>query len=104
MFVARPRLLLLVSLLSITNFAAASPTPHGPAPSPSPSPSATPSASTTPLPPGAIDPKLFGGIKWRQVGPFRGGRAIAIAGVPGEPNTYYFGAVAGGVWKTTDGG
>ena len=43
-------------------------------------------------------------MKWRQVGPFRGGRALAIEGVPGEPNTYYFGAVAGGVWKTTDGG
>ncbi|MDQ6655218.1 MAG: hypothetical protein M3Y80_05330, partial [Verrucomicrobiota bacterium] len=43
-------------------------------------------------------------MKWRQVGPFRGGRAVAVAGVPGEPNTYYFGAVAGGVWKTTDGG
>ena len=35
---------------------------------------------------------------------YRGGRALAIEGVPGEPNTYYFGAVAGGVWKTTDGG
>lgn len=43
-------------------------------------------------------------MKWRQVGPFRGGRALAIEGVPGEPGTYYFGAVAGGVWKTTDGG
>ncbi len=43
-------------------------------------------------------------MKWRQIGPFRGGRALAIEGVPGEPNTYYFGAVAGGVWKTTDGG
>ncbi|MFN2476236.1 MAG: glycosyl hydrolase [Chthoniobacterales bacterium] len=43
-------------------------------------------------------------MKWRQVGPFRGGRADAIEGVPGEPNTYYFGAASGGVWKTTDGG
>ena len=43
-------------------------------------------------------------MKWRQIGPFRGGRALAVEGVPGEPNTYYFGAVAGGVWKTTDGG
>ena len=53
---------------------------------------------TTPAP--QIDPKLFSGMQWRQVGPFRGGRALAIEGVPGEPNTYYFGAVAGGVWKT----
>ncbi len=43
-------------------------------------------------------------MKWRQIGPFRGGRALAIEGVPGEPGTYYFGAVAGGVWKTNDGG
>ena len=43
-------------------------------------------------------------MQWRQVGPFRGGRALAVEGVPGEPSTFYFGAVAGGVWKTTDGG
>jgi photosystem II stability/assembly factor-like uncharacterized protein len=51
-----------------------------------------------------VDPKTYGGMKWRLIGPFRGGRAIAVAGVPSQPNTYYFGAVAGGVWKTTDGG
>jgi photosystem II stability/assembly factor-like uncharacterized protein len=44
------------------------------------------------------------GVKWRLVGPFRGGRVLAVAGIPGDPNTYYFGSVAGGVWKTTDGG
>src|SRR5437870_955817 len=65
-------------------------------------PSPSPSASTTPG--SQIDPKLFSGMQWRQVGPFRGGRALAIEGVPGEPNTWYFGAVAGGVWKTVDGG
>ena len=43
-------------------------------------------------------------MKWRLVGPFRGGRVVAVAGVATEPHTYYFGAVAGGVWKTTDGG
>jgi len=52
----------------------------------------------------SIDPKTYGGMKWRLIGPFRGGRAITVAGVPSEPNTYYFGAVAGGVGKTTDGG
>jgi len=62
----------------------------------------TPSPSPTPA--GAIDEKLFNAMQWRQIGPFRGGRALAIEGVPGEPDTYYFGAVAGGVWKTTDGG
>jgi photosystem II stability/assembly factor-like uncharacterized protein len=44
------------------------------------------------------------GMKWRLVGPFRGGRVEAVVGVPGNPYVYYFGAVAGGVWKTTDGG
>ena len=63
-------------------------------------------ADPSPAPPaaGTVDQKLFGGMKWRQIGPFRGGRALAIEGVPGEPGTYYFGAVAGGVFKTTDGG
>src|SRR3954452_17158696 len=65
---------------------------------------ADPSPSSTPVPPGTIDEKLFRGMQWRQVGPFRGGRALAIEGIPGEPGVYYFGAVAGGVWKTTDGG
>ncbi len=46
----------------------------------------------------------FKGMKWRLVGPFRGGRALAVAGVSSDPTTYYFGSVAGGVWKTTDGG
>src|SRR5947208_7358707 len=61
-------------------------------------------SSPTPTSTGAIDEKLFNGMRWRQIGPFRGGRALAIEGVIGEPDTYYFGAVAGGVWKTTDGG
>ena len=43
-------------------------------------------------------------MRWRLVGPFRGGRVVAVAGVPSKPHTYYFGAVAGGVWKTTDDG
>ncbi len=62
------------------------------------------SAAPAPSPAPQVDPKLFSGMQWRQVGPFRGGRALAIEGVPGEPNTWYFGAVAGGVWKTSDGG
>jgi photosystem II stability/assembly factor-like uncharacterized protein len=51
-----------------------------------------------------IDPKTYEGMKWRLIGPFRGGRVITVAGVPSQPNTYYFGAVGGGVWKTSDGG
>ncbi|MGH9669068.1 MAG: VPS10 domain-containing protein [Terriglobales bacterium] len=50
------------------------------------------------------DQKLFQGMKWRLVGPFRGGRVLAVTGVSGQPNVYYFGAVAGGVWKSTDSG
>ena len=47
---------------------------------------------------------LDGLLKWRCIGPFRGGRVVAVAGDPRDPNTFYFGAVAGGVWKTTDAG
>jgi photosystem II stability/assembly factor-like uncharacterized protein/DNA-binding FrmR family transcriptional regulator len=52
----------------------------------------------------AVDEKLFGAMRWRQVGPFRGGRVLAVTGVPGEPNVFYFGAASGGIWKTTDAG
>jgi photosystem II stability/assembly factor-like uncharacterized protein len=48
--------------------------------------------------------EMYAGMKWRMIGPFRGGRVLAAAGVPGNPSTYYFGANGGGVWKTTDGG
>src|SRR6266404_24811 len=75
-----------------------------------------PEAAQRVAPPPAPDPpqprrperpaedRLFRGLTWRQVGPFRGGRVLAVAGVPSQPNTYYFGGVAGGVWKTEDGG
>ena len=46
----------------------------------------------------------FKGMQWRNIGPFRGGRVLAVTGVPGNPYTYYFGGVSGGVWRTTDGG
>jgi photosystem II stability/assembly factor-like uncharacterized protein len=47
--------------------------------------------------------KLFKGMKYRLIGPFRGGRSLTAAGIPGDPTTYYFGATGGGVWKSTDG-
>src|SRR5207302_4733429 len=50
------------------------------------------------------DESWFGGLKYRLVGPFRGGRSAAVTGVPGKPNLYYFGSTGGGVWRTTDGG
>lgn len=51
-----------------------------------------------------VSPDLFSGLRWRMIGPFRGGRVAAATGVPGRPNEFYFGAVNGGVWKTIDGG
>lgn len=51
-----------------------------------------------------VDPALFQALEWRNVGPFRGGRATAVAGVPSKPFTFYMGATGGGVWKTSDGG
>lgn len=58
-------------------------------------------------PPGAhsgptFDQKLFGEMRWRLIGPFRGGRTVAISGVAHQPNVFYMAAVNGGVWKTTD--
>src|SRR5215467_14412631 len=50
------------------------------------------------------DESLIKGLNWRLIGPFRGGRAVAVAGVASQPNVYYFGATGGGVWKTTDSG
>ena len=51
-----------------------------------------------------VDSLLFGGLKWRCIGPPRGGRVVAVAGDPQDPMTFYFGGCAGGIWKTTDGG
>src|SRR5689334_8120684 len=52
----------------------------------------------------AVDPSLYQDLRWRCIGPFRGGRALAACGVPGEPEHFYFGSVNGGVWETTDAG
>jgi hypothetical protein len=49
-----------------------------------------------------FSPALFQGMRWRMIGPFRGGRNRAACGVPGEPNVFYAGAVDGGVWKSDD--
>jgi photosystem II stability/assembly factor-like uncharacterized protein len=54
--------------------------------------------------PAAPQRKPFGSLAYRQIGPFRGGRVAAVAGVTSQPFVYYFGATGGGVWKTTDGG
>ncbi len=51
-----------------------------------------------------VSDSLFNGLRWRNIGPFRAGRALAAAGHPDQPLTYYFGTTGGGVWKTIDGG
>ena len=51
-----------------------------------------------------VAPSLFDQLQWRLIGPFRGGRVAAVTGVPGDPATFYFGSVGGGVWKTTNAG
>src|SRR6478736_3089997 len=52
----------------------------------------------------SFDEKLYNAIEWRSIGPYRGGRASAVTGVPGKPNLYYMGATGGGVWRTSDAG
>ncbi len=52
----------------------------------------------------AVRPELYNSLKWRLIGPFRGGRVVAVAGIPGNPAKFYFGAVNGGIWETTDAG
>ena len=61
-------------------------------------------AGVSPLSAQPLDPSLFSGLRWRLVGPFRGGRAVTATGVPGHPERFYFGAVGGGVWRTDNAG
>jgi photosystem II stability/assembly factor-like uncharacterized protein len=87
----------LVLLVTFALSATALPLAQAPAPAPAPPPAA-PSA------PPQFDSASFAALQWRNIGPFRGGRVVAVAGVPQQPRTFYFGGVGGGVWKTTDGG
>ncbi len=52
----------------------------------------------------SIPESAYGSLRWRLIGPHRGGRVLAVAGIPGDPTTFYFGAVDGGVWRTTNAG
>src|SRR5258705_2469662 len=52
--------------------------------------------------PQGYDPNLFAGLRWRLIGPFRGGRTVAAVGIPDQPNVFFIGVNNGGVWKTTD--
>ena len=51
-----------------------------------------------------LNDSLYTGLKWRNIGPFRGGRSVAATGVVGQPMTYYMGTTGGGIWKTVDDG
>jgi photosystem II stability/assembly factor-like uncharacterized protein len=51
-----------------------------------------------------VSDSVFNALKWRNIGPFRSGRSLAVAGHADHPLTYYFGSTGGGVWKTIDGG
>jgi photosystem II stability/assembly factor-like uncharacterized protein len=64
----------------------------------------TPPAAQTPAPPATPEAAVLGTYRWRGIGPNRGGRSIAVSGVKGKPREAYFGAVGGGLWKTTDAG
>ena len=64
--------------------------------------SSAPAQDTTSV--GQNSAALLGGLEWRDVGPMRGGRAYAVAGVASQPDTFYMGSVGGGVWKTENAG
>jgi photosystem II stability/assembly factor-like uncharacterized protein len=67
-------------------------------------PATTSSTQSQPLAAGTYDPRFFSALRWRSIGPNRGGRSQAVGGAASRPLEYYFGATGGGVWKTTDGG
>src|SRR5690348_15328816 len=108
----KPARLLVVLLLLTISATAQKRQPNKPSePSTPPTPTGEPAEEKFPPEAGVVPPPKpeppkspFEGMKYRLVGPFRGGRVLAVAGVPGQDDTYYFGAVAGGMWKTTDGG
>jgi photosystem II stability/assembly factor-like uncharacterized protein len=79
------------------------PTPKRP-PSQKPAHPAQPTEPAAAAGPVQVPSSFFSELKWRLIGPFRGGRALTAVGIPGKPAVYYFGAVGGGVWKSTDAG
>ena len=88
--------LLALSLVSWSHLGAQSGTGTQPGAAPQASPAMAPAAAP------AIPPGLFKELRWRNIGPFRGGRTKAAVGVASQPNVFYIGAVNGGVWKSTD--
>ena len=104
LFVSNARMLFVGAVL-LLSFAGS----RAQTPSPSPTPQFAPSPQISPTPQAAAAPDAgksdpLANLKYRLIGPFRGGRVGAVAGVASQPNVYYFGATGGGVWKTADGG
>ena len=60
--------------------------------------------ATTLVAPAQVNPNLYAGLRWRNVGPFHGGRISSVTGVIGDSGTFYFGSPLGGIWKTTSAG
>src|SRR4051812_12922177 len=83
---------------------------HAQAPRPQTAPAQPRAATTTPAKPAmaapmpSVDAALFKGLKYRLVGPSRGGRVTTVTGVPSQPKTFYMGVASGGLFKTIDGG
>ncbi len=73
------------------------------APTAQPASAASGDANATKAEDAKPEEKAFKGMHYRMIGPFRGGRSLTAAGIPGDPTTYYFGSTGGGVWKSTDG-
>jgi photosystem II stability/assembly factor-like uncharacterized protein len=96
--------IVLTLVLSLAFFASAQAQTPTPTPTPrfAPSPQTSPSPQVSPTPAKRENP--WRNLQYRSIGPFRGGRVTAVAGIATQPNVYYFGATGGGVYKTTDGG
>src|SRR5205807_2955906 len=115
-FASRRGPLLLILMLAAISFAQSKKNPKKGAEPGQPVQHATPEQPTTAKPestsgtPPSEDEEQdeqkgpWHGLRWRSIGPFRGGRVLAVSGVVGNPHTYYFGGVGGGVWKSTDDG
>ena len=101
-----------LSLISTIGFALQAQSPPRPPTQPVRSPTrpvqgvTSPSARPAPKPVmmDAVDPQLFSGMRYRLVGPSRGGRVTTVTGVPSQPRTFYMGVASGGLFRTTDGG
>ncbi len=100
----------LVASITVTAPAQAKPERQSKAVKSSPASQTAATAATAPAAdgrsesePAKPEEKAFKGMHYRMIGPFRGGRSLTAAGIPGDPTTYYFGSTGGGVWKSTDG-